>query len=44
MVKIICIGSFIVGLLASAINYTINYFNLDEKIENEKSEISENIK
>lgn len=42
MVKILCLGSFITGLLAAALNYTIQYFGLDEEINNEREEIIKN--
>lgn len=43
MVKIICITSFLVSLLGAALNYTIQYFDLTDKVENEKTEIANEI-
>lgn len=43
MVKILCMGGFIVGLLATALNYTIQYFSLEDKVEQERQEISNEI-
>ena len=41
MVKIVCITGFIVGLLASALKFTVEYFGIGEAVENEKIEIGE---
>lgn len=42
MVKIICITGFIVGLLASALQYTVEYFGVKDAVEQEKTNIGEN--
>lgn len=41
MVKIICITGFIVGLVASALRYTVEYFGVKDAIEQEKIEMGE---
>lgn len=43
MLKIICIGTFITGLISSMLAYTINYFNLAEDVENQKEIVKNEI-